>query len=144
MIGQRYVAVHPTHWGPGDAQMDSGLDELFGITCTITSRTPEVPRDRLMGSLFLKALTGPEVLARQIAAAVHQNYDLMNAANADVGGDDKFMQPLFWDGTMVPPRMETSAWVWSDTQGDANLFAALVLPVRFSNARRMQGYANME
>lgn len=144
MFGSRYIAVHPTAWTPGDTQIDHGLDELFGVTCTITIRTPPVARDRLMGEKFLKSLTGIEAAARAVAVAVHQNYDLMNDANAKIGGDHKLIQPLFWDGTQVPSRMETGSWVWSDNATEMDLIAALVLPVRFSNARRIQSYAKME
>lgn len=144
VFGSRYIAVHPTSWTPGDTRIDHGLDELFGVTCTITSRVSATPRDRLMGNVFLKELEGTEALARAVAAAVHQDYDLMNAANAKIGGGDKLMQPLFWDGTQVPPRMETGSWVWSTNAAEMDLIAAMVLPVRFSNARRMQSYAKME
>ncbi len=143
-FGSRYIAVHPTSWTPGDTRIDHGIDELFGVTCTITIRVSAVPRDRLMGEKFLKSLTGIEALARATAAVVHQNYDVMNAANAMIGGDHKLMQPLFWNGTQMPPRMETGTWVWSTKAAEMDLVAALVLPVRFGNARRIQSYAQME
>ncbi|HUT88741.1 MAG TPA: hypothetical protein VMY37_04550 [Thermoguttaceae bacterium] len=143
-FGGRYVAVHPTGWGPGDSQIDHGLDEVYRVTCTITMRTPVVPKDRMMDELFLKALSGMETLAREIIAHVHQNYTVMNEANSLIAGDDKLIQPLFWDGCDVPPRPETGAWVWSDSAKDIGHLAALVLPVRFREARRVQDYENME
>lgn len=144
IVGERYIAVHPTGWGPGDSRIDHGLDEVYRVTCTITKRISAVPKDRIPSEVFLKTLTGLEALARLAMKHVHQNYDVMNAANDLISGSDKLMQPLFWDGNDVPPREETGEWVWSDNPRDMNLAAALVLPVHFREARRMQDYSVME
>jgi hypothetical protein len=143
-FGERYLAVHPTGWGPGDTRIDYGLDEVYRVTVTITMRAPKAPRDRLAGEVFLKALTGMEKLARDVVKYLHQNHDVVNVANADIAGTDKLMQPLFWDGTDVPPRQEGGEWVWSDSPDPKRPIAALVLPVHFREARRMQSYGNME
>ena len=120
------------------------MDEVYRLTVTITVRAPKAPRDRIAGGVFLKSLSGAEVLARKVMQYVHQNYDVMNAANALISGADRLVQPLFWDGNDVPPRMETGQWVWSDNPKDMNLVAALVLPVHFRESRRVQSYENLE
>lgn len=140
--GLRYVAVHGAGWENGDP-VDYALSERFSVDCTITYRLT-MPNDLVMENLFIKTLTGMEALARQITALIHKSYPVMNAANTLLGtGVEGFYHPLQWDRTDAQPQVKGGEWLFSDNPTEISRPAALVLTVHFTNALRIQHYANM-
>lgn len=142
-FGQNYIAIFPTGWNPGDIspELMSGIDETYDVTCAITTRYPRTPRDmdydRIVKQLYQDA--------RRVMKLVHQNWDIIAAANAAIlaalpGGQstDYLIEWLRWKGTDPVPQLKDATWVWSDDDKYGNSPAAAVLEVRFGGARRIE------
>ena len=139
--GERFVAVSEGEWQSNSYE---SLDEYYGVTVTVSVRTERVPWDRrgqLMTTLDDKA--GIMRLGEAVRAAVHSNYDLMNAANTLLGPDvNGFIEPLRLGG---PGRLRPvqASWFQADAPTDGGTDACgLVLMIPFRQARRIQGIEN--
>lgn len=141
-FGKQYISIHPTSWTPGDIRPElmMGLDEYFSLSVTLTLRAAQKPRDRMMGDLYLDELRGMERISRQIILALHQNFDIITAANtlASHAGDSPLLiEHLRWAGTDASPRSENSEWFFVEPSDDYPV-ACLVMESRFRDARRVQ------
>jgi hypothetical protein len=126
-----------------------GIDETYGVNVGLTFTTGFIAADRTE-NLYLQVLYGVEAVARQVICAVHQNYDLMNAANVliqqralNVGDPDpanKIVEPLRWLGTDTSPQEKTGEWIFGKDDGKV---CCWLLNVYFGQARRLQSTANM-
>lgn len=142
-FGQNYIAIFPTGWNPGDIQPElmSGIDETYDITVAITSRYPQTSREtdyqNVIRTLYLDA--------RRIMKLVHQNWSIIDTANAAIlaalpsGQTTSYLiEWLRWKGTDPVPQLKDATWVWSDDDKYGNSPAAAVLEVRFGGARRIE------
>mgnify|MGYP001563744086 CR=1 FL=1 len=133
-VGQLYYVVHPTSWESTNPDPADTLDETYGLSVTITQRSAVAPRDKHASEIFLKAITGLGRQAREVMVAVHLNYDLMNAANALMTGEEKLCEPLRFRGADASPRTVDGDWFFAE----ADKASGMVLEVRFGGARRIQ------
>lgn len=141
-FGDSFVAVHPTTWATGDLSYPGSglsLDEVYGLSCTVTWRAPLAPVDRFMDDLYLASVNSLEILCRKVIKHINYNWTLIVAANTNIAtaSTDKFVEALFWQGGDAAPRLESPMWVWSKAENQ-DLVAALVMEMRFGGARRVQ------
>lgn len=140
MAGERFVAVSEGEWQSNSYE---SLDEYYGVEVTISARTEVFPWDR-RGELLtsLAAKSGVPRLGEWVRAAVHSNYDLMNAANSLIGSNaNGFMEPLRLSG---PGRLRPVQpdWFQAETKSASPEGVGIVLVVPFQRARRIQGIEN--
>tara|TARA_B100000949_G_scaffold148547_1_gene130512 strand:+ start:248 stop:790 length:543 start_codon:yes stop_codon:yes gene_type:complete len=141
--GQLYVSVHGTEWTVG-GMVDGGLDEEFGIACTVTMRAGFTPDDRMGDSLYIKLATGLEDLVRKIIVEIRTSrWIILNAANALMPDDlDGFVEPLRWLGVNAEPRIVGPEWFHAAPDVN-NPTSGLSMEVRLDKARRIQALANL-
>lgn len=135
-VGQLHYVVHATDWRWPGATDNDVLDEQYGITVSITQRTPVAPRDRKMSHLYLDRLEGVEKLARQVMLACHLNYTLFGLANKYAEGTLALVEPLRWEATDPKPKNVGPDWFWATDPNATD--CGWVLGVHFGRARRIQ------
>lgn len=135
--GEWYVAIHPGGWISNSGDFD--LDEVIGLSVTITRRLGSTPQDRWGPEVWVKT-GGLEQKAREIIAVIHKKYDPMNAANTLIKqGDDKFHQPLEFKGAAGLPQLRGPDWFSADGETEeAYAQVGVSLTLNFGEARRMQ------
>lgn len=102
MAGQTYYAVSPA--GAGAGRHSPGFDQsyhwTFGCRVTVLVKATQIARDRRR-TVFLDKLKGINRLLSLISKAIHFDYSVMQAANAELAKDDV-------DGSFHKPLVATS------------------------------------
>jgi hypothetical protein len=145
--GQHFISVYGLSWiAGGESDNHRGLDELYGISCALSSRSPVYPPDRRGDELYVKLYTGMEDICRKIMIAVHQSIVVQQAWDALLIGKTRqtsyhlSTEYLRWQDTDAAPQVVDGTW-FSAAPDEA---AGLVMEVRFSKARRMQALDRLE
>lgn len=141
--GQQFVAVHGTSWTPrnADADMNQGLAEEFGVTCTLTARSPVVPQDLLGVELYVKELIGMEPIARKIIHAIHQQFDIINHANELSDTPYGIIEYLRWQNSDAKPRPVGPEWFYAESPGPDSweyVQSGLAMDIRFGGAFQIE------
>lgn len=134
--GQRFLSVWMSSWSPGDQDLNRGIDEYYTITCTWSYRSGYAPIDLQGGEIYIKHLEGIEAATRSLLPLIHQNIELMTAANNLIQDSSyKIVEPFRWLGGDAVPTIVGAEWFWSETDDKQ---AGFVQEIRFGNARRLQ------
>jgi hypothetical protein len=143
--GQKFIAIWASSHSPGLLNQEEGIDEICGVTVTVTFRTGEVPEADLAKQIVHKAATGMEALSRAIMVSLVKNrWDVLQLANAEIVGTDNFVEPLRWLGTDIGPTPRGPDWFTADVENPNARDFGLSMDIRFGQARRLQTFANME
>ncbi len=132
MSGETFFGVWEGDW---NCQSTESLEETYGVSVTISVRLPAVPQDRQGPEILAKAGWGLMELAEQVRAAIHSNYELMDAANALIKSSttNGFVEPLrFKNGG----RNERKAGDWYAARGEKQ--AGMARTLTFGDAKRIQ------
>ena len=141
--GQQFIAIHGSSWAPRgvDADMNRGLAEEYGVTCTLSMRSPVVPQDLLGVELYVKELIGMEPIARQIIHSIHQQFDIINEANRLANTEYGIIEYLRWQGSDAKPRPVGPEWFYSENPGVDSweyIQSGLTMDIRFGGAMQME------
>ena len=138
----KFLAVHPLAWEPGNIQAHKGLHEVYTIGLTLTVKYGEVPFTDLGEYQFFLEGEGMEATLRACIAGIHQNYDIVTAANVYISGStaDKHQKWLEWIGTDPEPRIEGPDWVHSAKE----VAGAWVQTARLRGGDRLQRFSLQE
>ncbi len=145
IAGQLAISVHPGTWTGQSGDYD--LDETFSVSVTVSMRLGAVPQDRWGTDVLDLAITGLEATLRQINAAIHKSYFVMNMANSVYLGLNTlpslgiFCEPLqFVDGGR--PELKGPDWFGSadyqSEHGEIWARSGVAQTLTFSRARRIQ------
>lgn len=151
--GQWFISVYGIEWRPGSSpDQDLGLDEVYGMACLVTARSPSTALDRQGDELYIKAVLGMESVIRTINAAIHKNTatlltsvnEALEAEAENLGREyDPVVEPFRWAGADPFPRVVDSRhFVPDETRVTPN--AGLVMETRFRGARRLSAFNRME
>lgn len=148
-IGKLFCSVYPTNWNPGGPEVMMGIDETYGIAAGLTFPITHFPADRTE-NLYLNVLYGVEATARKVVVALHQNWDVIAAANllitsraqalGNIDPVNKIVEPLRWLSSDPQPIPKTGDWIYS---AKADTVCAWLVNIYFGQARRLQSTANM-
>ena len=133
--GNLFISIVGDGWEPGEFDSGVALDEVYGLTCTVSLRKSGVPRDRIGTNIYLAASLSLEDICRKIMVNIDKSPSLISEANDGMDGANEITEYLRWSGTDPRPRVEGSDWY--DAPGDIP-DAAYVMSVRFGGARRIQ------
>ena len=138
--GEWFYAVHPGSW-QGQSE-DADLEEIFGVSVTVTRRIGFAPKDRWGSEVWGKTLTGLDVKLRKIIVALHHSYPVLNAADATLYAESNtqwgFDEPLMFLGG-TPPMPKGADW-FSAQDINAGKFAnaGAAQTLTFGRAKRCQ------
>jgi hypothetical protein len=138
--GEWFVAIHPGSWD--GVSMDADFSETVGFQVTVSLKLGFSPQTKF-GVEAWKNLFEP--LVRKIATGLHQNNVLMQVANNLITtGDDKFHQPVSFQGAS-PPEMKNQEWWQSYSQTQTHVaYAGMAQTLNFGGANRVQDLSVME
>jgi hypothetical protein len=152
--GERFLMVHP---GPITNGQTECIDEYYSVKVTITRRLTYAPADRAEQPLVV--LTGSLYeLAAQARAALHMNYDVLEACGGTFNADEElawtgghpfsladtvngFIEPLVYKSTGVPMEKGPD-WFWADAE-DVRAPSGVALEMTFDGCRRVQTIESM-
>lgn len=142
--GELFVAVHEGEWRADESvgAADLSLPEAFGVEVTVTVRCGAAPFDRIGTEVLAAARRGLLAVCRQAAVALHMSYEVIEAANAELGtGANGLYHPLvFRDGGRATPRGPD----WFGARGTkANPPCGLSRTLAFGGAQRAQRLESM-
>jgi len=166
-----FIGVWSGDYRDINPDINRGLDELCGITVTLSRRSALLPRDRVGDENYVKGLIGIEKCTRKIITTIHQSYPLLHRANSlgvelelmpsvsGVGENDLSVYPKYPEpnetyitGFYEPltlaygdPTPEYYDSLWNNPDAtQPNPREWLVSNFTFTGARRTQDYTNME
>lgn len=125
---------------------DEYLDEYIGLTLTISGRVNRVPPDRVGPEFVSVPDTGLSDRCRWCVLHLHNNYPVMNAANAIIAQDGTgalgFVEPLRFRevGRRTPRR---GSW-WHGRPPKGQRVAGYSQTLTFARARRAQEPLNFQ
>jgi len=132
MAGQRYFAISEGDWSNSATE---SLDETYGVEVTITLRAGVVPVDRINVALKQQL----RIVAAQVRAKIHMNYNLMAAANAKLNAsvENVFVEPLrFRSAGKI--QIREADWFWAHVTDDTKAPSGVSITLVFGGARRVQ------
>ncbi|MFO0801483.1 MAG: hypothetical protein U0804_28795 [Gemmataceae bacterium] len=149
MCGQEFWAVHP---GGASNTANNYLDERCDLQVTLTVRTGWAAQDRIGEEAILQAVDGLMAKAERVRSLLHQEYPVMDRANALIPGTAEycelrggtptvngFVEPLrFQSMTYLGPK--GLDWFWAEGVSDDT--TGLAVQLSFTAARRLQYYEN--
>ena len=142
LFGRRYCTVYGAGWTPDPAgELMHGIMEVYAIGCTWTFMV-EAPDDRIPEEGYIKEVTSIEAYSRKVIVALHQNWDIINAANTVIG-THKIIEPLRWLGTDAVPTLRDAEWINSPAKHTAAL-RPITMETRFGGAMRSQTLTSLE
>lgn len=115
-MGQKYVSVHPTSFGPGDVDVDYGVSIALGVSCTLTMRSSAFQVAKHGTEVFLSQLHGMEPIIWQIIMAVHRKFGVITAANTSQ--TYTINESLKLTSVELPPSPQGPEWFTSDQRSD--------------------------
>lgn len=134
-----FVSIHDGGW-TGSEHPDYGISEYHSLSVTLTRTVGFAPLEDWGTEVYLTASVGLEAVAREVILAVHKSYTVLTAANERINDSHHgFCEPLVLQSA-GPVREEGEEWLFGGrvTQEGAAARAALVLPLSFGQARRVQ------
>jgi hypothetical protein len=137
--GERFFSIYGRAWRPGDFDLNRGIDEYYDIAIAVTFRSTWAPKDKHAENIFLAQSEGLEEALRELLP-IHQNIELMTAANNRIIGSNKIIEPLRWKGSDAMPTPVGPAWFSSRGESQD---AGYVMEITFGDARRKQTLANL-
>lgn len=145
--GESFYAIHPGEWR-GDSA-DADLEELFGVSVTVTRRLGQAPLDRWGTDVWAKIVSGMDVICRKIVTAIHKNYAVLNAANAILEGESPlqggFVEPLqFLNASAL--QQKGPDWFNAENLENSHRYAnaGFAQTLSFGRARRVQDITMMQ
>lgn len=138
--GQLFLGIHGLDWSVAGAEKEQGVEEVFGVSITITQRTAVTTADRQTERHYTNATLGLDFIARLLTPLIHQSFIILNAANTLLGDPPfGFQEPLRFAGADVEPTERGPDWFWA-TPGDKRTSqpTGWSLQSRFSGAVRIQ------
>ena len=143
--GKYYYAIHPRAWnaGPSQGSQNNGIDEIYDIAVTLTTRIGRIPPRHRTQESYLKSTTGMESRVRAVIIAMTQGRytGVLAAANALITTVDKIIEPLAWTGGDPVPRPVGPEWFNADG-ADVSAYG-WIMSAEFSGARRVQNIDTM-
>lgn len=138
--GELFIGVEGSSYGRSDPDLNTGIDEICSVSVTIHRRCAFSPYDRLADEVIHKETTGMSAIAYRIMARLHLSYAVTAAANALLPSNPQgFIEPLRWVSTDSQPRLVTGSHYQS---ADDGTYAALLMSIRFADARRKRTLEN--
>lgn len=135
--GEWYYAVHP---GSLSNSAQNYRDDTVGLFVTVTLRTDAIMQDRL-GAEAVLGRNGIIARAKALAALIHMNYTIMDAANdlltnaAAAPGASPFYLPLqLVEAQYLGPKGPD--WFFAEGQDAAT--TGLAVQINFGRAKRVQ------
>ena len=138
-MGNQHVAVWSPRWTPDEVDLNLALSELYDVTVTVTMRVNGIPMDSLDTDLFVNQGLTIDKIMRRCILSIHQAYDILTAANNQIEGDDKIIEPLRWIGGDAMPVKRGSEWLNTENpyvEQQAACF--LTMQHNFARAKRVQ------
>ncbi len=141
--GERFLSVYGRNWRPGDFDLNRGIDEYYDIAVAVTFRSNWVPQDNRGEDLYIEQTEGLEAVLRELLL-IHQNIDIITAANNRITGSNKIIEPLRWKGCDAVPTPVGAAWFKADDGDESgDPVSGLVMEINFGDARRKITLTNL-
>lgn len=154
--GEEFFVVHP---GSVRNSADLSLDELYGVSVTLTRRTAFSPQDRIGTAIMAKVTLGLYARADKVKVALHKSEQVLDLIGGTTelqtwtGGKsyslensvEGFIESLVFDRYSDEPMQKGPEWLWATPKGGHmnSQPAALALEIRFRDARRIQTIESM-
>jgi hypothetical protein len=141
--GQRFISIYGRQWRPGDEDLNRGIDEIYDLAIALSYRAGFVPQDMHGEELYVSQIESMENVLRKLLP-IHQNYEIITAANARFTSNNKIIEPLRWRGNDAVPTPVGPAWFKSlDETGEGEEACGYVMEANYGGARRKITYTNL-
>ena len=149
--GEQFIAIHEGDWGAG-SHGDADLEEVFGVSVTLTRRVTYAPQDQRGTEVLQKIVTGMNAVLRQLLVLLHRNWAMLtdltnaNSANAIINAEAGaaragFYCPLSFTGaSQVMEKGNDWFCAWDpDIREQHPAMPGLARSLFFGGAKRCQG-----
>lgn len=130
IMGEQYISLDEGNTNSRPFQ--DFLEEEYAINVWVTRRTGIMPNDARQ-AIYEAQASGLNDVCGRVRAIVHRSYDLIDLGNLATAGGNKFLLPLFYNGTSEP--LVTGA-DWAFSEHDEHGF--IVKQLRFGGCKMVQ------